>query len=344
MTAPAGADVILEVDGVSHWFGSHLVLYDVRLQITRGQVASLVGPSGCGKSTLFRAVVGTHPPREGRILVRGKEVEGPGRDRGIVYQQYSLFPFLTAQENVAFGLKLDRTNFAQRWLRPLWYRAQRKEHLEAAAAWLEKLDLGRSVTSYPHQLSGGMRQRVAIAQALIMKPEILLLDEPFGALDEATREELQDMLLELNQENRRHIARGEEPPYTILIVTHELNEAIYVSERVIGLSQHWAWEQEGHQACPGATIVYDAAAPAFLPNQARDYELLVDQRQEVRDAVFDEQKRPDRAQYLRYWETACGADLAPPKVSEDEHGDERVPAPSPGKRPADSGGAAEESG
>ena len=183
-------DIVLECRNVSHWFGDKKVLYDVNVKVARGEIVGLVGPSGCGKSTLLRAILGTHPPCEGQVLVNGKPIAGPGRDRGIVYQRYSLFPFLTAEANVAFGLMLDQTTLPSRiFLFWKWWRL-RKKHLAQAAELLESLKLGDSLRHHPSEMSGGMLQRVAIAQALIMKPEILLLDEPFGALDEATREEL----------------------------------------------------------------------------------------------------------------------------------------------------------
>ncbi len=230
-------EFVLECKGVGHWFGSHHVLHDVTFQVIRGEIVGLVGPSGCGKSTLLRAVVGTHPPERGDVLVyargasTGTPVRGPGRDRGIVYQRYSLFPFLTAQENVAFGLMLDQTTIPFRLFKRSKWRELKKSHMEEAGELLRKLGLEKAIGLYPKQMSGGMCQRVAIAQALIMKPEILLLDEPFGALDEATREELQRMLLTLYLENRAAKQKGEKPPYTILIVTHELNEALYVGDR-----------------------------------------------------------------------------------------------------------------
>ncbi len=286
-------DLVLECRGVSHWFGPKRVLYDVNLQIIRGEIVSLVGPSGCGKSTLLRAIVGTHPPCEGSVKVKeaGSEralaVRGPGRDRGIVYQQYSLFPFLTARQNVAFGLKLDQTSVAGRLLGFSKWRGLRREHLAAATSFLEKLKLADAVDLYPAQMSGGMRQRVAVAQALIMKPEILLLDEPFGALDEATREELQRLLLNLYAENLEARSRNEPPPYTVLIVTHELNEAIFVGDRVVGLSQYWDWKGAGLEEPPGATVVYDRCAPVYRPDEPRNFDTFVKQREEIRESTFD---------------------------------------------------------
>ena len=287
----------LDCQSVSHWFGTKKVLHDVNLSIERGQFVSLVGPSGCGKSTLLRAIVGTHLPRKGEILTlsqdpadAGTKVRGPGRDRGIVYQHYSLFPFLTALENVALGLKLNETSIGFRTFRWGAWRKLRKKHLKHAADFLDRVKLGDAIHQYPHEMSGGMRQRVAIAQALVMKPEIILLDEPFGALDEATREELQKALLLLYAENQEAKKAGKAPPYTLIIVTHELNEAIYVGDRLIGLSQYWDWKTEGHTEFPGASIVYDQTSPVFEPHDTREFEVFEDQRNALRNEVFN----PDR--------------------------------------------------
>ena len=283
----------LECQKVSHWFGHKRVLHEVELQVPRGQFLSLVGPSGCGKSTLLRAILGTHLPHEGLILVwrpgrtEGDRVEGPGRDRGIVYQQYSLYPFLTALENVAIGLMLDQTSLPFRWFQwPRW-RKRRKQHLAEAEAMLERVKLGDALHLYPQEMSGGMRQRVALAQALVMKPEIILLDEPFGALDEATREDLQNLLLALHDENVMTARRGGTPAHTLIIVTHELNEALLVGDRVAGLSQYWDWKGENHSSCPGATIIYDKPAPVFKAQQAHEFEQFTQQREEIRRVVFD---------------------------------------------------------
>ncbi len=302
-----GGNIVLECRKISHWFGSNRVLHDVNLKVIRGEIVALVGPSGCGKSTLLRAIVGTHPPCEGAVFITAaaeetaRLVTGPGRERGIVYQHYSLFPFLTAQENVAVGLMLDQTSIPFRLFRfPTWLKI-RKEHLKAAASLLERLKLGDAMYRYPHQMSGGMRQRVAIAQTMIMEPEIMLLDEPFGALDEATREELQRMLLTLYLQNCRAKQENTQPPYTILIVTHELNEAIYVGDRVVGLSQYWNWQDKGFDTCPGATVVYDRPAPVYLPDEERNFETFIKQRKVIRQAAFEPDVLQEREEFISFW-------------------------------------------
>lgn len=314
----AESEILLDIEGVNHNFGDFHVLHDVNLEVARGDIVGLVGPSGCGKSTLLRAIIGTHPPRKGTIKVEGQAVEGPGRDRGIVYQHYSLFPFLTALDNVAVGPLLDKTDFFYRLVKFAEFRRLQKQHREEAAAMLERFGLGHALNKYPHQLSGGMKQRVAIAQALIMRPALLVLDEPFGALDEATREDLQDMLVELFHENLVALSKNEPPPHTIVIVTHELNEALYVSNRVVGLSQYWDYESEGHAKCPGATVIYDRAAPVTTLGEARDPERFVVQRHEIRDVVFQPERRRKRSEFADYW---AQQDLA---ASQDEAEEERA--------------------
>lgn len=211
-------DIALDCRGVHHWFGRKKVLFDVNLRLRRGQFLGLVGPSGCGKSTLLRGIIGTHLPRQGQILIhtsRGTQglvpVVGPGRDRGIVYQHYTLMPFLTALENVAIGLMLDQTSIPLRWLAfPKW-RRRRREHLRMAAEFLEKVRLGDAMNLYPHELSGGMKQRVAIARALVHEPQILLCDEPTSALDHTTGMRILELMKEMNQR------RGT----TLIVVTHD---------------------------------------------------------------------------------------------------------------------------
>jgi NitT/TauT family transport system ATP-binding protein len=190
---------------------------------------------------------------------------------------------------------LDQTSLWYRIFRPLAWLRLRRIHRRQSVEILEKVDLAEAAHLYPSEMSGGMRQRVAIAQALIMQPKILLLDEPFGALDEATREELQMMMLQLAKENSDAIARGTPPPYTILIVTHELNEAIYVADRVLGLSQY---HQDGRH---GATIVYDRPAPIFRPGDPRDFEQFEAQKEELRQSVFNPANVRHHSDLVTYW-------------------------------------------
>lgn len=275
----------LETIKVGHFYPKKRVLYDINLEIPQGQFVSLVGPSGCGKSTLLKAILGTHPPKEGEIYAEGFRILEPTRNVGIVYQDYTLYDFMTALENVAFGLEQDQTQMPYRFFcYPAW-RQLRKQHLIQAHEMLEKVGLDSVADQYPGQLSGGQRQRVAIAQAIIMRPKVLLLDEPFGALDEATRESLQDLLVSLYHENDAAIKAGQSPLHTIMIVTHELNEAIYLSDRILGLSQY---HSEGGK---GATIVYDKKATAFDRNSERDFTLFKEQRDELRRIVFDEDSK-----------------------------------------------------
>jgi ABC-type nitrate/sulfonate/bicarbonate transport system ATPase subunit len=281
--------MLLRCTHVNHWFKTKRVLHHCNLDVDAGQFVALVGPSGCGKSTLLRAILGTDPPMEGAIMVDGKEVIGPSRDCGIVYQQYTLFPFLTALDNVAVGPILDQTSFLGRVFRPFMLRDLKRKYRAEAKQMLTDFDLDGSMDCYPTQLSGGQRQRVSIAQALIMKPKILLLDEPFGALDEATREDLQHLLLRLYQDNLTAKKAGLPPPYTVVFVTHELNEAFYLADRVVGLSRYWTCPtmKERGVEC-GATIVYDQPAPVFHPDDPRDFSRFADQKAELRKIVFDQ--------------------------------------------------------
>jgi NitT/TauT family transport system ATP-binding protein len=301
-------DAVLVARQLQKRFGDNRVLFEIDLQIARGQIVALVGPSGCGKSTLLNLIAGTLFPTQGVMLVRDggvlTAVNAPGSDRGMVYQRYALFPFLTAQQNVALGPILAGSTLPERFMGLVLpkVKALKQSAMAEAATLLERVGLGAALDRYPHELSGGMRQRVAITQALIMKPSVLLMDEPFGALDEATREDLQSMLLGFYQENIAAKARGDHPLYTILMVTHELNEALYVSDRVLGLSQYWDWKAQGHATCPGATILYDQQAPVYLPDDERDGSQLKALRREIRALVFEEDSLPSRHTHVTFWD------------------------------------------
>ena len=185
---------------------------DISIDLPAGEFLVLVGPSGCGKSTLLDLLGGLSTPSSGRILLDGKPITGPGLDRGIVFQQYALLPWRTASKNIEFGLEAKGLPAAVR--------------RERAEKYLELVGLQSFADRYPHELSGGMKQRVAIARSLAFDPEVLLMDEPFAALDAQTRESLQDELLRIWK------ATGK----TILFITHGIDEAIYLGQRVAVLT------------------------------------------------------------------------------------------------------------
>ncbi|MBP2707725.1 ABC transporter ATP-binding protein [Microbispora sp. RL4-1S] len=180
----------------------------VGLDVRAGEFLTLVGPSGCGKSTLLDLIAGLTAPTTGRIVIDGVPVDGPGPDRGVVFQQYALFPWRTALANVAFGLEARAV--------PKGERTERARH------YLDLVGLSGFEQRYPHELSGGMRQRVAIARSLACDPEVLLMDEPFAALDAQTRESLQEELLLIWQKTGK----------TVVFITHGIDEAVYLGERV----------------------------------------------------------------------------------------------------------------
>jgi NitT/TauT family transport system ATP-binding protein len=313
-------EIVMSIRGLFKQFDDHKVLHDVNLEVARGQFVSLVGPSGCGKSTLLYSIVGTLDTSEGAVIIRDgyseRVVDGPGRDRGIVYQRYSLFPFLTALENVAFGPLLAESTIPGRLFARVnpfaAWRKQRKEHLARAEKMLVRFGLKEVLHKYPSMLSGGQQQRVAIAQALIMEPKILLMDEPFGAIDPQRREDLQRVMLELYAENLEAIAKDGKPLYTVVLVTHELQEAIFVGDRVVGLSQYWGWQQAGFASAPGATVVYDRKAPVFKPSDMRDLQNCAAQRLEILEVVYDEESSHAPGPYVTFWD-----DMA---VDPDGHG------------------------
>lgn len=187
-------------------------LDDISLDLTDGEFLVLVGPSGCGKSTLLDLLGGLSTPTSGQILLDGRPIEGPGLDRGIVFQQYALLPWRTARANIEFGLEAKGL--------PKRTRRDRAEH------YLDLVGLHGFGDRYPHELSGGMKQRVAIARSLAFDPEVLLMDEPFAALDAQTRESLQDELVRIWKETGK----------TILFITHGIDEAVYLGQRVAVLS------------------------------------------------------------------------------------------------------------
>lgn len=193
-------------------------LENVSFSVEAGEFVSVIGSSGCGKSTLLSVLEGINTPTKGQILIDGKPIEGTGTDRGVVFQHYSLFPWMTARKNVAFGVKQVKKELSQ------------AERLKIADEFLEKVGLEKFKDKYPSQLSGGMQQRVAIARALAMDTDILLMDEPFGAIDAKNRTILQELLLRLWEGD------GTQEKKTVVFVTHDIDEAILLSDRIVMLT------------------------------------------------------------------------------------------------------------
>ncbi|HET6333800.1 MAG TPA: ABC transporter ATP-binding protein [Polyangiales bacterium] len=210
--------IVLDVQNLGRQFSSDsgyvAALENVSFQAHRREFICIIGASGCGKSTLIRILAGLDQQSSGEMLLDGKPVHGPGPDRGMVFQGYTLFPWRTVLENVMFGLEM----------RGLRRTAAEHEALE----WVEIVGLRRFVNSYPHELSGGMKQRVAIARALANRPRILFMDEPFAALDAQTRAQMQSYLIQL----------WKQIDITIVFVTHDLEEAVYLSDRILVLGAH----------------------------------------------------------------------------------------------------------
>ena len=208
----------LELSNVEKHFetkqGSLLALTKINMHIETGEFVCVVGVSGSGKSTLLRLVAGLDMPTAGLITVDSQPVIGPGPDRGMVFQHYTLFPWMTVRKNVEFGLKLQHVS--------------RLERAERVAEYLQIVGLLDFAGAYPKELSGGMKQRVAIARALVCEPKILLMDEPFGALDVQTKETMQQFLLNVWQRTQT----------SIMMITHDVTEAVFLSQRVYVLSRH----------------------------------------------------------------------------------------------------------
>jgi NitT/TauT family transport system ATP-binding protein len=237
--------VALSVRGLTKHFestkGIVTALNDVNFDVHKRELMCVIGPSGCGKSTLVRILAGLETPSSGELLVYGEPVSGPGPDRGMVFQGYTLFPWLTVKQNVMFGPRVAgrATIFAA----------------SEAREWIELVGLSKFENSYPHQLSGGMKQRVAIARALANQPRVLFMDEPFGALDAQTRSNMQAYLLEI----------WKKVDITIVFITHDLDEAVYLSDRILVLDANPGRVREIVEvAVPRPRSFSQIAEPVFM--------------------------------------------------------------------------------
>ena len=247
--------VILEVKGLDKEFetpkGKVTALKDINFRTHKREFVCVIGPSGCGKSTLIRILAGLETPSSGQMLLDGKEVHGPGPDRGMVFQGYTLFPWLTVRKNVMFGLQMSGHT--------------REISEQEALQWIDLVGLSKFADSYPHQLSGGMKQRVAIARALANQPRILLMDEPFGALDAQTRAKMQSYLMEI----------WKNIDITVLFITHDLDEAIYLADRILVLKAHPGEVQELIEVpVPQPRSPDQLLSPEFLATKKRLEELI----------------------------------------------------------------------
>jgi NitT/TauT family transport system ATP-binding protein len=209
----------IEIDEVSKLYstsvgGAAWALQGASFSLSRGQFVCAIGPSGCGKTTLLNLMAGYFQPTQGSVRINGNTITAPGPDRGVVFQDYALYPWLTARRNVEFGLKVRGV--------------PAQERTRLALEYLELVGLARAADSYPHELSGGMRQRVAVARALVNKPNFLLMDEPFAAVDSLTRASLQQELVRMWQE----LGIG------VFMITHNIEEAVFLAERVIVMTPH----------------------------------------------------------------------------------------------------------
>lgn len=260
------------------------VLDKIDLNLRGGEFCAVVGPSGCGKSTFLRLILGQEKQKEGQLELFGDPPLAPDRNRGIVYQKYSLFPHLRVVENVALGLELEEVNFLTKWL---WYPGFIRKHrkfIAKANDYLERVGLAEHAQKYPYQLSGGQQQRVAIAQALAMEPKILLMDEPFGALDPGTREDLQDWMLEIHRTRRG----------TVFFVTHDIEEAVYLATRVLVFSQ-FRTSKSGKPE--GSKIVADLVPPECSREELRKHPEFPKMVGQIIEAGFQKERPKSPAEF-----------------------------------------------
>ncbi|WP_438448761.1 ABC transporter ATP-binding protein [Gorillibacterium sp. sgz5001074] len=251
------APVKIEGSGIVKYYEgkkrSTLALDNISFDVRDNEFVSFVGPSGCGKSTLLRIIAGLEEMSSGTLKIGGKDIEGPGADRGMVFQSYTLFPWLTVRQNIEFGLTLQGI--------PLFEKRRISER------FMELVKLNKFANSYPKELSGGMKQRVAIARALANNPKVLLMDEPFGALDPQTKHSMQELLLDIWEKEKT----------TVVFITHDIEEAIFLSQRVYIMQAH-----------PGR-IKQTVAIPCSLRSQAhaKDSDAFLKLKKQVVSLIGD---------------------------------------------------------
>jgi len=256
----------LQVKDLSKSFGDLQVLRDMNFTVAEHEFVAIVGPSGCGKTTLLRTIAGIETPDAGAVIIDGKPIKGPGADRGFVFQQDSLLPWRTIWKNLVFGLEVNgRLNEA---------------NLADAKKLLQLVGLSGFEHFYPNQISGGMRQRVNLARALALNPEVLIMDEPFSALDAQTREMMQLELLRIWQRGRK----------TVLFITHQIDEAVFLADRIVVLGRRPGWVKE--------TIPIDLPRPRDLTvKRTAKFGAYVDQvwsliENDVRASIVEDAQLP----------------------------------------------------
>ncbi|WP_197024965.1 ABC transporter ATP-binding protein [Arthrobacter sp. UNC362MFTsu5.1] len=251
-TMPGTDNIAISVDHVTFGYGKEVILQDISIDVVEGEFVSLIGPSGCGKSTLLSMFDGVVRPDVGTVRIFGSTVQETLKQRAMVFQNFALMPWKTVRENVLLGLNYRRTDLSK------------KERLELAREYINRVGLTHALDLYPHQISGGMQQRVGIARAFAVQPRLLLMDEPFGALDAQNAELLREDLLKLVAEERR----------TVVFVTHNLDEALQMSDRVLLMT-----------ARPGT--IRDEVRPDFGPKTSAEYRERYDSQ---RDLLWDHLK------------------------------------------------------
>ncbi len=276
------SNIKLHIEDLYKSYDGRMILDNIDLSVSEGELCTVVGPSGCGKSTLLKMILGQEQPDSGILKLNDKIITQPTVDRGIVYQKYSLFPNRTVLDNVLMGKVFTEGV----WWNPFY---KNQAHIDEAMDYLERVRLADSAHKYPHELSGGMQQRAAIAQALIMKPPVLLMDEPFGALDPDTREELQVFLLEM----------WESENLTVFFVTHDLVEACYLGSRLLVLSQYYTDDRgEDSVVNRGGKLVadhkLDPVSSSMEAKQSNEFRELI---RSVRAEGFDPNVRQHVAEF-----------------------------------------------